>query len=424
MKNSISKNNFLINYGIIKKIKKLSNIIFIEFITFSNKIKFFIKNIKIKITNTIIGIYFLKQKEIILFEICYFKKKINKIDLKLLKLKCKIIYFIRVFFNINNYKELDIPIIEKFNNSGSKKFLIIDKNKKKFFYCLTQSPQKIKQYYMFNMINKYFQIAKCFRDEDLRSSRLKEFQQIDIENSNVTFLEFKKIIDLFLKSFVYYTIKKKILILKIKYKYIKKFLFEKKNLNLPYLYKKILIRNSYVYLFKTLFKKNKIKKKCYFELNKYCIIIVFKKQDYNLCLNLKIMYKHYNLINLKNIFLWIINFYYFKNKKIKHHYFTALKNNFKNIYNSKSLAYDIILNGIEIGGGSIRNIDFQIQNKILFKLNKKSKFINFYKRSLPQHCGIAFGLERFISLLIKININKTVTHYKYLQLIKSKKINE
>ncbi|BAF35106.1 aspartyl-tRNA synthetase [Candidatus Carsonella ruddii PV] len=422
--NIFKKENFFILYGIIKKIKKLGKIIFIEFISFSKKINFLIKNIKIKIFNTITGIYFFNNNNLNIFELCYFKKKINKINLKFLKLKSKIIYFIRLFFSINNYLELDIPIIEKYTSSGSKQFLIIDKNKKKYFLSLTQSPQKIKQYYMFNAINKYFQIAKCFRDEDSRSSRIKEFQQIDIENSNTIFLNFKKKINLFLKSLIFFILKKKTLILKIKYKFIKKYLFEKKNLNLPYLYKKKIIKNSYIYILKTKLKKIEINKSFYFKLSKYYIILTLKKQDYNFCLSLKLSHKYNNLINLNIILLWIIDFYYFKNKKIKHHQFTAFKNNFKNFYNSKSLAYDVFLNGIEIGGGSIRNINFLIQNKIFLNSKKKSKFINFYKRALPHHCGIAFGLERIISLLIKKNIKKTITYYNYSKLIKSKKINE
>ncbi|MFI4883768.1 MAG: amino acid--tRNA ligase-related protein [Candidatus Carsonella ruddii] len=416
--------NFFLIFFTLKKIKKLKKkfllILYYKKIT----LNLFIKSINFKIC--LIGVYGMKiNKKILIFEICYYKNKLNKININYCKFKSNIINFIRIFFYKLNFYELDVPIIENFSKSGSKQFLIIDKNKVNNFFSLSQSPQCIKQYYIFNNIKKYFKIAKCFRNEDNRKNRLKEFNQIDIEISNFNFILIKKIINKLLKMINYYFLKKKIFLLNIKYKYIKKFFFEKKNFKKPYIKFKIKIKNKYFYIFKSINFFFLKKYFFYIFIKKYTIIISFKNIDFNLCYLFDFYLKYFNIINNKFIFLWYINFFYYKKKKIKHHQFTSYKNNFKKKKKSKSLSYDINLNGTEIGGGSIRNINFNIQKKNFFHLKEyKSFFLNFYKRSISQHCGIALGLERLISTILKINIKYTITYNNYLKKINSKNINE
>ncbi|AFP83559.1 amino acid--tRNA ligase-related protein [Candidatus Carsonella ruddii] len=416
---------FNIYYGYIKKIRKHGKIIFLEILTENKIVKSIIKNYKILLKRTIIGIYgFLNLKDFIIIEICLYKKKINKKNFFNFIFRSNLLFYIRYFFNKLKYLELDSPIIDNFTKLGSKQFLIIDKKRKNKFYSLSQSPQKIKQYYIFNNINKYFQIIKCFRDENLRSSRIKEFVQIDIENSYTFFNIFKKKIIFLIKSIIYYFFNKKSYNITIKYKYIKKFFFEKKNFKYPYLFKKIKLKKKFLYLFKTfsffyLFINN-----YYLKYKKYFFFITKKIIDFKICTKIEILIRYLNIINLKKILIWIVNFMYFKNNKIHHHHFSSYKNNFLKIIKSKSLSYDIIYNGVEIGGGSIRNINYKILKKNLFFLKiKKSNFLNFLKTSLPQHCGIALGLERIISLFCNININKVILYKKYMKCINSVNLN-
>ncbi|WP_433928077.1 amino acid--tRNA ligase-related protein [Candidatus Carsonella ruddii] len=413
--------NFFLFFSVVKKIKQIGKILFLNLYINKININLVFKNLKIKIKPSLIGIYgFNNKKTFYIFELCYFKNKINKFNNYFYKNKSNFFYFIRFFFFKFNFFEMDVPLIVEYSKSGSKQFLIINKKKKNEFYSLSQSPQCIKQYYMFNNIKKYFKIISCFRDEDERSSRLKEFSQLDIELSFTNFFLLKNIIKILIKSILFYFLKKKIFFITIKYKYVKKLFFEKKNFQKPYIYKKIKINIFFCYLFKSIyicfFKKNFF----FYKFNKYIIILSKKKIDFNLCYYFDFCLKYLNIINQKIIFFWYVNFFYFKNKKINHHQFSSYKNNFISILKSKSLSYDLIINGIEIGGGSIRNLDFNIQKKNFFLLKeKKSKFLNFFKKNIPQHCGIAIGLERFLSLIFKINIQNTITYKKYKNNIKS-----
>ncbi|AFP83749.1 aspartyl-tRNA synthetase [Candidatus Carsonella ruddii CS isolate Thao2000] len=416
---------FNIYYGYIKKIRKHGKIFFLEIFTEKKIIQSIVKKYKIFLKKTIVGIYgFYNNKDFIIIEICFYKKKINKKNFFNFIFRSNLLFFIRYFFFKLKYLELDSAIIDKFTKLGSKQFLIIDKEKKNNFYSLSQSPQKIKQYYMFNNINKYFQITKCFRNEDFRSNRIKEFIQIDIENSYTFFKILKKKIFFLIKSIFYYFFNKNSYNITIKYKYIKKFFFEKKNFKFPYLFKKIKLNNLFMYLFKTFYFFYLFIKNYYLKYKKYFFLITKKIIDLKICTKIEIIIRYLNIINLKKILIWIVNFMYFKNNKINHHHFSSYKNNFLKIIKSKSLSYDLIYNGVEIGGGSVRNINYKIYKKNLFLLNiKKSNFLKFFKTSLPQHCGIALGLERLISLFCNININKVILYKKYIKNINSIKIN-
>ncbi|BCG49307.1 amino acid--tRNA ligase-related protein [Candidatus Carsonella ruddii] len=416
---------FFLFFDIVKKIKKINNIFFINL--FYKKTNIILKNIKLKIKKSLIGIYGLYfNNNKIIFEICYYKSKLNKINTLFLYYKSSFIYFLRVFFNEMKFLELDTPIIETYSVSGSKQFLIINKKKKNSFFALSQSPQLIKQYYMFNNIKKYFKIISCFRDEDERSNRLKEFQQLDIEISFSNFLLIKNLLNNLLKSIYFYYFKKKIYLFTVKYKHIKKFFFEKKNFQKPFLFKRLNLKIFHIYIIKSFYKILFFIEKIYFLYFKRYIILVSKKKiDFTICYLIDFFLKYYNIINLKIIFFWYVNFFYYKNNKIKHHHLSSYKNNFLSIFKSKSLSYDLNLNGIEIGGGSIRNLNFKIQKKNFFILKEKNpKFLNFFKRSIAQHCGIAIGIERLLSQICMVNIHNTQTFIKYKKIIKSTKIND
>jgi len=278
-------------------------------------------------------------------------------------LRHKIIQFIRNFLSEKGFIEIETPILTKSTPEGARDYVVPSRISPGNFYALPQSPQQYKQLLMVAGIEKYFQIARCFRDEDTRGDRQPEFTQLDLEMSFPTQDEILSLIE------------------ELYIKIIKTLTPEKHITQIPF------PRLSY----DEVMKKYKTDKP---DLRK-------DKKDKN-----------------ELAFAWIIDWPLFEwNKDEKrwdpmHHVFTAPKDEDiplldKDPAKVRSWQHDLVLNGNEIGGGSIRIHRPEIQEKI-FKLvglkeeEIKIKFghlLHAFTFGAPPHGGIAPGIDRLIMIL-------------------------
>lgn len=283
----------------------------------------------------------------------------------------KIIKLIRDYLNNEEFYEIETPILTKSTPEGARDYVVPSRLYSGKFYALPQSPQQYKQLLMVGGLEKYFQIARCFRDEDTRGDRQPEFTQLDLEMS---FVEREDVMEL---------------------------------------NEKLLIE-----LVTRLYPKKKIQE------------IPFPRLKYHDAM------KQYNtdrpdLRKDKNdpnllAFCWIIDFPFFERVDTEHSgalakEWTFTHNPFsrpipdhmdwlmhqKNIGDIITTQYDVVLNGLEIGGGSIRNHQPKALHKVfeIMGFDKKriqknfSHMIEALGAGAPPHGGIAWGLDRLISIL-------------------------
>ena len=397
-----------------------------------------------------------------------------------LMIKHNIMKSVREYLNGIGFMEIETPILCKSTPEGARDYLVPSRVNKGSFYALPQSPQIFKQLLMMSGFEKYYQIARCFRDEDLRADRQPEFTQIDMEMSFVSSDDIMNITE-GLISKVFKDVKGidiKLPIDRMDYDTaINLYGSDKPDLrfdlvinDITSIFKKcdfkifndvinsggiingIVVKNSAssysrkdidkltdfvkIYGANTLaflkydngftgsiskFVTDEIENKLVSDLSlsdNDLLLIAFgdKKIVKNSlgALRCKIA-KDLNLISSEYKLVWITDFPMFEYSEEEqryiacHHPFTMPKDvdDLDDKENAKAIAYDIVLNGYELGGGSIRIHDSEVQNKVLKSLGlskeeAEEKF-GFLLKALslgaPPHGGLAIGLERFTMIL-------------------------
>lgn len=366
--------------------------------------------------------------------------------INLIKKRQESINFFKTILQKNKFNEYLTPILCTPSPEGARDYIVPSRIHSGKCYSLPQSPQQFKQLLMLSGVSKYFQIAPCFRDEDSRKDRyIGEFYQIDVEmitnNKNKLIKLAINIVKKFIQKFYNQT---NLIYKKIKYKdsiklfgsdkpdftgYLicekitpKIFVSNKYDINKVYNLLKQNIKNIFVISHDiskgssknlTNVQINDLKNKL--EDNFIVGCLFHKKEEIykNTGLIIKLMNENFPKEKNKNdvSFAIVTDFPMFifdeitQSWNFSHNPFCKPKNfDINKKFNPKNIIseqFDIVINGIEIGSGSLRNENFEILNKIFNEMgySKNSCFQNFlecFQFGAPYHGGFALGLERLI----------------------------
>ena len=406
-----------------------------------------------------------------------------------LKMRHRMIMSIRNYMDKAGFLDVDTPVLTKSTPEGARDFLVPSRTNPGTFYALPQSPQLFKQLLMIGGVEKYFQIAKCFRDEDLRADRQPEFTQLDIEMSfvekedvmneieglakyvfknvtgeeaNYTFqrmpyaeamdrfgsdkpdlrfgVELKDLSDIVKNSsFNAFSstvqnggLVKAVVAPNANEKFSRKVISEYEEYVKTYFGAKGLAYikltadgiTSPIAKFLSEDEMKAIIEKTEAKTGDVIFIVADKKKVVHSALGalrLRIG-KDLELINKDDFkFLWVVDFPMFdydeeeQRYKAEHHPFTSIKAEDLDKFlagqteDIRTNTYDLVLNGSEIGGGSIRIFNPQIQSMVFDRLGlsqeeAKAKFgffLDAFKYGAPPHGGLAFGIDRWLMVMLK-----------------------
>src|SRR3989338_9009917 len=295
-----------------------------------------------------------------------------------LRMRDKIISFFREYMHKNDFVEIETPIMMKGTPEGSREYVIPSRLHKGKFYVLPQSPQQFKQLSMVAGFEKYFQIARCMRDEDQRGDRQPEFTQLDFEMS---FVEQEDVLS--------YT------------------------------------EAMFIELVKTLYPDKKFTK---VPFPRFTSAEITKKYG----TDKPDLRKNKNDAN-ELAFAWITDFPMFEKKddgsmSAAHHPFCSIKPEDKgkfmkgeDLFSIRANSYDLVLNGFELSSGSIRIHDRAEQKQVLKLLGiseeeQQKKFghmLEAFTYGAPPHGGFAPGIDRIVMILQnEPNIREVIAYPK------------
>ncbi|MCQ2749494.1 MAG: aspartate--tRNA ligase [Clostridia bacterium] len=407
--------------------------------------------------------------------------------LNILKLRSKVTNYCRRFYEEEGFLEVETPILNKSTPEGARDYLVPSRVHPGSFYALPQSPQIFKQILMCSGFDRYMQIAKCFRDEDLRADRQPEFTQIDLEMSFIEEDDIMEVNERMLKGLFKEVagIDIETPFRRMSYKEaMEKYGSDKPDLrfgleindiseevkDLDFVVFKSALETgsvrcinlkghadiprkqldalveyiktvggsglawhgitaegetkSSIAKFMTPEVEKAIYEKCNVEKGDILLIVADKKDKtvYTALGALRCeLAKKYEMYDPNSYnFLWVVDFPVFEwsdeenRYQACHHPFTMVKDedlplldNPETMGEARAKAYDIVINGYEAGGGSIRIYQKDIQAK-MFKLlglteevaNERFGFLlDAFKYGVPPHGGMAYGLDRLIMLL-------------------------
>ena len=400
--------------------------------------------------------------------------------------RSKITSLIRNFLDDNDFNEIETPILTKATPEGARDYILPSRVQPGSFYALPQSPQLFKQLLMIGGLDKYYQIARCFRDEDLRADRQPEFTQIDIEASFLDQEEIMKLSEKMIKDIIKEFCGENLKKFKVIdwHDAMKDYGCDKPDLRIPLKLIEIssLVMNEEFKVFSDPAKKegsrvvalkvpngnsmsrgqiddytkfvSKLGAKglAYIKindvkdlesgiqspilkfLNKETIANIIKTLEVktndliffgagtesvvNLSMSslIKKLGHDLDLYVSKWAPCWVVNFPMFElnaegSLTPLHHPFTLPKASKKQLLENPkdalAYAYDVVLNGYEIGGGSLRIYDKNMQEAIFEILNISKKeaetkfgfLLKALSSGCPPHGGIAFGLDRIVMLV-------------------------
>ena len=407
-----------------------------------------------------------------------------------LKKRHRMIMSIRNYMDQKGFLDVDTPLLTKSTPEGARDFLVPSRTNAGQFYALPQSPQLFKQLLMISGVEKYFQIAKCFRDEDLRADRQPEFTQLDIEMSFVELndviteieglakkvfsevtgetadyefprmewidamdrfgsdkpdtrfgVELKDISEIakncgfkaFASTVAEGGVVRAIVAPNVADKFSRKVLDDYQEYVKRYFGAKGLAYikltkdgiNSPIAKFLTEDEMKAIIEKTEANQGDVILIVADKLKVVRAALGaLRLRVgKELNLYNKNEFkFLWVVHFPMFEydeeegRYKAEHHPFTSIMEEdmprfFDGDMTIRTNTYDLVLNGNEIGGGSIRIHNPQVQEKVFEKLGLSQEqarekfgfFVDAFKYGAPPHGGLAFGIDRWLMVMLGEN---------------------